>query len=201
MSGAGLKPVPASVDGAMTLTGKALRRLPELLDYFTTVPMPIEMKKSQALRLQDIGKREAVELVEVDGPDVSVLPGKPATEEAIAEEKLRSSIIDLINYFFSEGHSRQVGRVSTISPDTRSSAIALFSALPPGLVPPKLSPDGDGGLMMLWESGTASALAVLDGWMIHVVKAPATAQAEYFDNVPYDRERIPPALLQAIPTK
>jgi hypothetical protein len=159
------------------------------------------MTKGQALRLLDIGKRESVKLVDVNGPDVSVLPGKAATEEAIAEEKLRASIIELVNHFLTEGHSRQAGRVTKISTDTRSSAIALFSSLPHGLVPPKLSPDGDGGLIMVWESSTGSALAVLDGWTIHVVKAPATAHAEYFDDIPYDRERIPSILLQVIPTK
>lgn len=200
LSGGSLKPIAGPPDGTMTLTEAALRRPPELLDYFAW-STPIETKRSQALRSQDIGRREAVEVEQVDEPDVSVLPGKVATEDAIAEEKLRASIVELINHFFTEGHSRQAGRVSKISPDTRNSAIALFSSLPPGLVPPKLSPDGDGGLMMVWESDAASALAVLDGWTIHVVKSPATAQAEYFDDIPYDRESIPPYLLQAIPAK
>lgn len=180
-----------------TLTERALDRLPGLLNRPTPYsPRPAyKAKTAPALFSQNI------ELVRGDGPDVSVLPGKAATEEAVAEEKLQESIIRLIDYFFVDGHSRQVGRVSKISLDTRNSAIALFSSLPRGLPPPKLSPDGDGGLMMVWETDSASALAVLDGWTIHVVKSPATAQAEYFDDLAFDRERIPPALLQAIPVK
>lgn len=184
---------------AITETGKALTRVPGL--FFDDIAfLPGHAREASAVHARDAWTLDSVEPAQPDEPELSALPESVATTRTSAEAKLRSAIIHLVNRFFLEGYPSQTGRFDKISVETRNSAIALFSSLPPGFVSPKLSPDEE-GLVIVWESAESATLAVLDGWTMHVVKSPGTDQAQYFDDLPYDRERIPPALLQAIPRK
>jgi len=66
---------------------------------------------------------------------------------------------------------------------------------------PKISPDGEGGLLMAWETHGDLVIAVLDGWRIHLVAAATTPHARYLDDLPFDGEQIPKAILESIPAR
>lgn len=72
-------------------------------------------------------------------------------------------------------------------------------ALPRSKALLKLSPDGEGGLMMVWDDGGRTLLVTVDNALLHAVIGAATPAAEYIDDIPFWLEReIPQRILDAI---
>ena len=134
--------------------------------------------------------------------DVAVFPGTPASEEVIDRERKRRALIDLVWRFSVHGLSWTAETTVKISADTAWAAVAFLQTLPGNAALPKIAPDGEGGLTMVWEQGRGeSLLLVIDGWRIHLVLAAATPNAEYLDELPFDGEEIPPKVSAAIPRR
>jgi hypothetical protein len=73
-------------------------------------------------------------------------------------------------------------------------------ALPAVKAFPRIAPDGEGGLLMVWESAGQPFLLTISDLHLHGVKAPHTPDAEYIDDVPFDPAQvIPDEILGAIP--
>jgi hypothetical protein len=149
----------------------------------------------------DLERFEALTITATQAPDLAVLPGQAATVDAIGREKERDALVDLVRQFAAQGLSWTAGTTVAVSPDTAIAARAFFNALPITKSLPRISPDEDGGLTMVWEGRGDPLLAVLDGWRIHLVDAAATPRARYFDDLPFDGEQIPRVVLDALPTR
>jgi hypothetical protein len=67
--------------------------------------------------------------------------------------------------------------------------------LPESFPLPKIAPDGDGGVMFVWNGLSKSTIMVIEGWVFHLVKNAGACDAEYFDNIPL--QEIPPRELIA----
>lgn len=157
-------------------------------------------RSSQAtVRRTDIAKREAIDLIATESIDASVLPGTLATEAVFAESKQRDELTKLVHVLHVQGYSNQAGRSLKISTSTMKSALSLISSLPYGTRLPKMSPDGEGGLIFVWDDPNRTLLVVLDDSMIHLVSQPGTQHAQYQEDIYFDQERLPPELLAAIP--
>jgi hypothetical protein len=75
-------------------------------------------------------------------------------------------------------------------------------ALPASKAFPKVSPDGEGGLMMVWEGAGNPFLLTINDLHLHGVIAARTPHAEYIDGVPLDSAQvIPDKILIAIPAR
>lgn len=176
----------------MSMTGGALRAgVPSnLTSYFRWIN-----------RAVDIELRESLKLADVESMSVAVLPGQAATQDAISRDKARRALIDLTRKFFVQGFSWSAGAAVRISEDTTNAAAAFLLALPSGAALPKISPDGEGGLLMVWEYRGDLVIAVIDGWRIHLVARATTPDALYLDDRPFDGEQIPKAILESIPAR
>jgi hypothetical protein len=82
---------------------------------------------------------------------------------------------------------------------TQQTAEKFFRTLPAGKAFPKVSPDGEGGLMLIWAS-PQSVLITVDDLKLHMVVAAATAQAEYLNDIVLG-ELIDNRILNAIPAR
>lgn len=133
--------------------------------------------------------------------DVAVLPGEAATADAIARDKARSALIELVQKFYDQGFSWSAGINIKISSHTIEAARAFFRVLPDDVILPKISPDGEGGLLMAWESRDKLVMAVIDGWLMHLVDAATTTNAVYLDDILFDGNRIPSAIMDALPIR
>ena len=130
--------------------------------------------------------------------DVAVIPGQAATEKAIARARSKDQLIDLVRNFAKlKGDVHSVG-VAEISDETSKAAISLFNALPSLTSMAKVRPEGEGGLTVLWSNDAERVILVIDDWKLHLVRRAATSHAEYFDDLPFDGEKVPAELIEAI---
>ena len=130
----------------------------------------------------------------------TVLVGIAATKDALRREQDRSAMCATIDKFARHGLSWSHYDSTRITQETRASANVLVSSLSQSKQLPKIAPDGDGSLMLLWENGNQSVLLTVDGWKMHVVFSPATPAATYIENIPYDGVTLPSEVFAAIPS-
>lgn len=154
----------------------------------------------QKQNVHEIARRENIR-VEEALEDVSVFPGKAATRETIKENKEKILFLDLIHHFATQGFCHGDGSEEKITTETALAATTLFDTLLPNVKTPRISPDGEGGLVAAWEDGDDPVLLVIDNWTFHLVKSAATPHAEYFDDLPFDGERIPQVLIDAVSSR
>jgi hypothetical protein len=114
----------------------------------------------------------------------------------------QDKLINLLHHFASQGLSWSVDYDATISPLTASTAELFLRGVPARKVLPKISPDGDGGLMMAWEGIGDPLIVTIDDLRISAVVAAATPRAEYLDRIPYvDGATLPAEILKEIPNR
>lgn len=126
--------------------------------------------------------------------DVAVHPGQLLSAALVEREKMRDMLITSIYRFAAETVDAY-----RVTPETAEAAVAFIQALRSNMHLPKIAPDGDGGLMAVWEGESPPVALVVDHWKMHLVTNAATARAEYFDDLPFDGVRLPKELLEFIP--
>jgi hypothetical protein len=167
------------------------------------VPSARRLSKFRAWRptprfsAEEIKRREHVIVTEYSGEDLSVLPGQPATSDVFEFIDAKARLVRLIHQFASDGFDTEETE-ERIGSGTVDASSKLIDLLPLSSHLPKLSPDGDGGLMAVWESGDSAVIVVVDDWKLHVVTGAATPQAQYFDALAFDGISLPTPLLDAI---
>jgi hypothetical protein len=148
-------------------------------------------------RAWDLRTREQLITEEVESVDAATMPGEAVTYDALVQSKTRRSLIQLIENFSTDGVAWGHDEFQKISSDTACAAI-LFLKLVGGKTP-KVAPNGDGGLTLLWERPEQPVLLLIDNWRMHLVVGAATPTATYYDNLPFDGERVPSEVSAAIP--
>jgi hypothetical protein len=150
---------------------------------------------------QDIRNREHLILAFSKTVMIGVLPGRAATPDVLKLEKERATLIGLVNRFLVEPFGWEAGRGAIISSDTAKAAKAFFRAMDANHDLPKIAPDSEGCLTLVWERPHDPVLVMVDGWQLHMVTAAATPRAQYYENVRFDGERLPDLIAQALPAR
>lgn len=112
-------------------------------------------------------------------------------------KKDKQQLMSLINSLSVENTPWSNDQPEKITTDTFRAVVSFLKLLPYNVAIPKISPDGEGSLVMLWE-GTSPTLLTIDGWKFHLVLGAITPTAEYKDNVPFGEE-IPEEILRSLP--
>ena len=168
----------------------------------------------QLLEVETIGRRryrssrphsaESPDLPWTDGSSsTSAFPGLKNPEKVLQEIKLRDDLKKLIYNLTKEGlcwsFDQEELRISLL---TAKASLAFFEHLPLGTELPKVTPDDEGGLVMVWnERSSEPILVIIDSWKLFLVKAAGTQHAEHTAAIPFDGESIPEAVLKALPRK
>ncbi len=134
-------------------------------------------------------------------PSVAVMPGELATDDVFNHQRERDELIGLASRFAIDGLSWEAGQSVGISAATEHAARQFLNVLPSGKALPKISPDGEEGLLMVWERNGDPLLITVDDLRLHAVVGATTPHAEYFANIPFDEPEIPQHILDAIPTR
>jgi hypothetical protein len=87
---------------------------------------------------------------------------------------------------------------SVVDGDTAKAAVRLLAQIPSPWKLPRLAPNGDGGLIMIWEQEVSQAIVVVAEWNLHLVVNPGTEVAVYVDDEPFDGETIPKAFIAVL---
>jgi hypothetical protein len=156
---------------------------------------PVDQLELQRLKKRKLLLKDQIVKLE-SGLDEGV------TQAVIRREQTREELIALVHRFAADGLSWTAEEAAKITGPTRQTAEAFLRALAADKASPKISPDGEGGLMMVWEDNDHPLLVTVDDMRLHVVFAAATPFAEYIDNIPFGRgQEIPERVLNAIPAR
>jgi hypothetical protein len=123
------------------------------------------------------------------------------SSDALRYEEKRQAMIALVRRFAEFGLSWRFGEQAKITPATHQVSEAFLRALPAAKAFPKVAPDGEGGLLLVWEGAGRTFLLTIDDLRLHGIVAPGTPVAEYMDDLPFSSEGIPDAILNAIPNR
>ncbi len=132
----------------------------------------------------------------VEATDTTVYPGEYVTDDLLGRKHAKDGLVRLMEQLAVPGGGWTSDRPDRISGDTARAAMAFLRQLPLRATLPRISPDGEGSLAMLWE-GTDPLLVTIDNWRIHMVEGATTAHAKYLDDVPF-AEEIPEGVLRAV---
>jgi hypothetical protein len=130
---------------------------------------------------------------------ITVRPGEKATPESIRHAAEREGLLKLVHQFLKNGLSWRNGQSATISELTYQTASRFLSKLPTRKAFPMVSPDGEGGLMMVWQ-GSSTLIITIDDLKVHMVIDATTPHADYLNDVVLG-ELIDSRMLDVIPTR
>lgn len=150
------------------------------------------------LRLDDIRQsiKRWVEYSGTSGEEVDTQPLASVYE--FGHERSRQALRQLLSLFVTEGLSFDDGPNYKANPRSASAAAAFVRQLPSVYRLPKIIPDDDGDIVMVWE-GDQTVLVTAEGWRIHTVIDPATERSTHLPVLMFDGELLPEALLERIP--
>ena len=86
-----------------------------------------------------------------------------------------------------------------VNPDTVAAARRFLLALPNNRELPKVSPDGEGDLLFVWEPPHGDCIVTVQAGVLHMVDQPGTPHVEHIDDQVFTGLRIPITILHAIP--
>jgi hypothetical protein len=118
-----------------------------------------------------------------------------------AVERQRAEIVALIGHLvrnpisWSERDSVPIDRVSA------ETALSFIRRLPSDRAFPKVAPDGDGSIALLWDGGPHRALIAIDLTMLLLVRDPGGPNSFHFSPIRFDGETIPPIVLNDLPRR
>ncbi len=135
--------------------------------------------------------------------DLAVLPGQVATPDAVCAVGERKRLLDLIACFQRYGFSQVAGRGGRVSAKAAAAACGFIKLLPYDAVMPRVAPDGEDGLVAVWDRPNGALLVVVDDTHLHIVANAMTPNARYYDQVPFqpDGMRLPAEVLTVLPRR
>lgn len=130
--------------------------------------------------------------------DLASTPGEAATPDVIENEQARQRLIAALALFRSHGYSQGENERGTISEASQQLSVALLNALPRHAALPKIAPDGDSGVVMVWEVNDTQLLLTVDEQGLHCVQNAGTPAAVYHDDLYYDGSALPEQLAHVL---
>ena len=120
------------------------------------------------------------------GHDVSVALGGFATKDVLEGLAMRKRLRQLITRFKRDG---------LVSGDSAKAASYFVEALPGATVLPKIAPDEDQSLLMVWRRDGKSTMLTFDGWVLNCVD-DVEGVVTYYDDLPLEEgQDLPPEIL------
>ena len=93
------------------------------------------------------------------------------------------------------------GDPAVVDPNAAATAQRFLKALPSNRELPKVAPDGEGDLLFVWEPPHGNCIVTVQNNLLHMVDGPGSPYAEHIDAQDYSGDRIPIAILHAIPMR
>lgn len=130
--------------------------------------------------------------------DLATTPGEPATPAVMDNERARQRIVTALNLFRSSAYAQHASYGANISEVSKELSIALLNSLPRHAALPKVSPDGESGVVMAWDHNDRHVLLTVDEQGLHCVENAGTPEATYYDSLYYDGSDLPEQVTQAL---
>jgi hypothetical protein len=91
--------------------------------------------------------------------------------------------------------------VMAVSADSATTANRFLRALPIDCELPKVAPDGEGDILLVWEPPAGNCIVIVEGDNLHMVDQPGTRSATHVHNQKFLGDWIPVSILHAIPRR
>ena len=122
----------------------------------------------------------------------------PTSVEDLSHERTRQALMKLVFSFKTEGLSFDDRLEYMADSVSTEAAVAFIHQIPKEYRLPKVAPDDEGDIIMVWE-GDKTVLLNVEGWTLHFVADPATPNSEHFPEVIFDGDEIPYAFFERLP--
>ena len=124
----------------------------------------------------------------------------PTSIDELDHERTRRALMNLVFSFKTQGLSFDDRFDYTANSASAEAAVAFTRQLSAEYQLPRVAPDDEGDIIMVWEADT-TVLLTIEGWRMHIVLNPATQQSVHLPVGIFDGETIPDALLDHIPVR
>jgi hypothetical protein len=116
-------------------------------------------------------------------------------------ERTRAELVAAIKYIAKTPitwSEREAAAVDSLSAET---ALAFVRQLPRDRAFPKIAPDGEGGIMLVWNSQQCKALITVSQSRLFLIANPGQPDSHHFQPLRFDGERIPAIVLAELPPR
>ena len=143
---------------------------------------------------------------ELSSWSVETWPQIPASSAAFSYdpgiERRRSELLSAIRYLVQSpitwSEREAPVPIDRVSAET---ALAFIRRIPADRAFPKLAPDGEGGLMFVWDSQERKAMITVDRAFLLLVMDPGQPNSHHFTPLRFDGETIPAIVIEALPRR
>ena len=118
-----------------------------------------------------------------------------------AFENRREALAQLIQYFAATGLTWSDQEARPIEQASMETALAVIGAIPHTRALPKVTPDGEGGVMLVWDSEGSKAMITVAGTTLFPVIDPGEATSEHMQELVFAGDALPIQLLGMIPRR
>jgi hypothetical protein len=112
--------------------------------------------------------------------------------------RARAALIRLLERHEFQGLSYDSGSCGEMNPDTVRFARKLLSQLKSKHMLPRIAPDGEGDLMMVWDN-PPTLLVTVEGKALHAVLHPGSPRSRHIPPVEFVGEAVPGEIAAFIP--
>ncbi len=177
---------------------------------FPYKPEPMRMEVEEVRRLweqwrsqardKEFRVREKVDLKDKSESNIDYAKTLTSVEE-LEHARTRKALIELVSQFVTEGLSFDDRAECKADELSGEAASAFLRRLPPEFSLPKIAPDDEGDVVMVWEAAQTTVLLTIASWKLHVVINPATLQSQHLPEMVFDGETFPKKLLNCLPAR
>jgi hypothetical protein len=116
-------------------------------------------------------------------------------------ERTRQALVGAIEHMVTSPVTWREEEPAPIDSLSAETAIAFIQQLPSDRAFPKLAPDGEGGIMLVWREQSPRALITADKGKLLLIANPGQPDSHHFRPLNFDGETIPALILENIPRR
>lgn len=127
--------------------------------------------------------------------------GWDSSSESLEYEDRKARLLAIIDAMTKEAPSWD-GEPASVSEESAATAKRFLKALSPNRELPKVAPDGEGDVLLVWEPPYGNCIVTVQGDNLHMVDQPGSLHAVHIDAQSFlPGYRIPVSILHAIPMR
>ena len=134
-------------------------------------------------------------------PQLRVTLSSAASSYDPMVERTRQALVGAIEHMVTSPITWREEEPAPIDSLSAETAIAFIQQLPSDRAFPKLAPDGEGGIMLVWREQSPRALITADKGKLLLIANPGQPDSHHFRPLNFDGETIPALILENIPRR
>jgi hypothetical protein len=152
-------------------------------------------------RSSDVANIDVEELLMDALPDSGEYIDQDTSAETLAVQNRKAQLLAIISEYLGGAPAWDGGDAIAVSPGAVQTARRFISALPENRALPRVAPDGEGDVLLVWPPDQGDCIVTVEPAHVHLVTNATTRASRHVDAVPFNGERIPFELLRYLPLR